>query len=136
MPSLPDHWDVIENADTRHPFRMATSPARGYLNSSFNETPTSQAQEGPPNALIHPDDLADLGVTDGETIRVGNARGEIELTATAFEGVKPGVIIVESIKPNDQFAGGRGINTLTSADAIAPYGGAAFHDNHVWIAKM
>ena len=59
MPSLPDHWDVIENADDKHPFRLATSPARGYLNSSFNETPTSRAQEGEPNALIHPDDLAD-----------------------------------------------------------------------------
>ena len=27
----------------------------------------------------------------------------------------------------------RGINTLTGADSIAPYGGAAFHDNKVWI---
>ena len=26
-----------------------------------------------------------------------------------------------------------GINTLTGADSIAPLGGAAFHDNRVWI---
>ena len=133
MPRLPDHWDVIEKADTAHPFRLATSPARGYLNSSFNETPTSRKQEGEPNALIHPDDLVDLKVSDGAKIRMGNERGEIELIATAFEGVKRGVVIVEGVKPNDQHAGGNGINTLTSADAIAPYGGAAFHDNHVWI---
>ena len=133
MPRLPDHWDVIEKADAAHPFRLATSPARGYLNSSFNETPTSRKQEGEPNALIHPDDLVDLKVSDGAKIRMGNERGEIELIATAFEGVKRGVVIVEGVKPNDQHAGGNGINTLTSADAIAPYGGAAFHDNHVWI---
>ncbi len=133
MPRLPDHWDVIENADADHPFRLATSPARGYLNSSFNETPTSRKQEGAPNALIHPDDLARLGIADGARIRMGNRRGEIELEATSFDGIKPGVVIVESIKPNAQFAGGNGINTLTSADAVAPYGGAAFHDNHVWI---
>ena len=44
-----------------------------------------------------------------------------------------GVVIVESIAPNDQFEGGEGINTLTSAYQAAPYGGAAFHDNHVWL---
>jgi hypothetical protein len=43
------------------------------------------------------------------------------------------VAIVESIAPNDQFEGGEGINTLTSAFQPAPYGGAPFHDNHVWI---
>src|SRR6185437_13496925 len=37
MPVLPDHWDVVEKADARHPFRLATSPSRDYLNSSFNE---------------------------------------------------------------------------------------------------
>ncbi|MGI9478731.1 MAG: molybdopterin-dependent oxidoreductase [Hyphomicrobiaceae bacterium] len=136
MPALPDHWDVIEKADAKHPFRLATSPARGYLNSSFNETPTSRAQEGEPNALMHPDDIAKLGLEDGVRIRMGNERGEIELIATAFEGVSMGVVIVEGVKPNDQHAGEKGVNTLTSADAIAPYGGAAFHDNHVWITGI
>lgn len=39
----------------------------------------------------------------------------------------------EGIWPNASFVGGKGINTLTGADATAPYGGAAFHDNHVRI---
>ena len=26
MPSLPDHWAIIEEADEQHPFRLATSP--------------------------------------------------------------------------------------------------------------
>jgi hypothetical protein len=47
--------------------------------------------------------------------------------------VRRGVLIAESIWPNDAFPDGRGINTLTGADSIAPYGGAAFHDNRVWI---
>ena len=44
-----------------------------------------------------------------------------------------GVVIVEAIPKNDKFEGGEGINTLTGADSPAPFGGAAFHDNHVWI---
>jgi hypothetical protein len=43
------------------------------------------------------------------------------------------VVVVEAIPPNDDFEGGEGLNTLTSAKRIAPFGGAAFHDNHVWI---
>ncbi|MEL6872681.1 MAG: molybdopterin-dependent oxidoreductase, partial [Pseudomonadota bacterium] len=69
MPRLPDHWDVIENADEEHPFRLATSPSRNYLNSTFNETPSSRDREGRPTALIHPEDLADLGLADGARIR-------------------------------------------------------------------
>ena len=133
VPALPDHWDVNEKADAQHPFRLATSPARGYLNSSFNEMPSSRAREGRPRAKIHPDDLARLGLADGQKIRMGNERGEIVLHAESFAGLQRGVTIVESIPPNDDFEGGEGLNTLTSAVRIAPFGGAAFHDNHVWI---
>jgi anaerobic selenocysteine-containing dehydrogenase len=135
MPRLPDHWNVTENADARHPFRLATSPSRDYLNSSFNEMPTSQARHGPPRVKMHPDDLAGIGAADGARVRMGNERGEIVLQAEAFEGLQRGVVIVEGIAPNAHFEGGEGINTLTSAIQAAPYGGAAFHDNHVWIKQ-
>ncbi len=135
IPRLPDHWDVNERTDTRHPFKLATSPSRGFLNSSFNETPTSRNREGKPRARMHPDDLARLGLEDGDPIRMGNERGEIALWAQSFSGVLPGVVIVEGVQPNNQFPDEAGINTLTSAFSPAPYGGAAFHDNHVWIVK-
>ncbi len=136
VPELPDHWDVIEKADETYPFRLGTSPARHYLNSSFNETPTSAAREGRPRAKVHPDDLAAFGISDGAAIRVGSPRGEIALWAEAFSGVQRGVVIIESIPPNADFPGGKGLNTLTGADQVAPYGGAAFHDNKVWIKSL
>ncbi len=136
MPSLPDHWDVIEEADTEHPFRLATSPSRGFLNSSFTETPTSLAREQRPTVMIHPDDAAVLDVADGEEIRLGNRRGVVRLHAKLFDGVRRGVLIAESVWPNSAYADGRGINTLTGADPVAPFGGAAFHDNKVWLRKL
>jgi anaerobic selenocysteine-containing dehydrogenase len=135
MPTLPDHWEIIEEADDAHPFRLATSPARNFLNSSFNETETSRAKEGRPSVMIHPDDAAPLGIRDEDEVVLGNTRGEVRLHARLFDGVCRGVLIAESIWPNAAFADGRGINTLTGADAIAPYGGAAFHDNRAWIRK-
>ncbi|MEA2928209.1 MAG: hypothetical protein QOG38_637 [Hyphomicrobiales bacterium] len=135
MPALPDHWEVIEEATEAHPFRLATSPARNFLNSTFNETPTSRARERRPTVMIHPDDAAACGIADGDKVVLGNPRGEVRLHAKHFEGVRRGVLIAESIWPNAAYEDGRGINTLTGADAIAPYGGAAFHDNRVWIRK-
>ncbi len=133
MPSLPDHWAIIEEADDAHPFRLATSPARNFLNSTFTETPTSAAREGGPQLLIHPADAARAGIGEGAAVTIGNHRGEVRLRARLFDGVQPGVVIAESIHPNAAHADGAGINTVTSADAVAPFGGAAFHDNKVWV---
>jgi anaerobic selenocysteine-containing dehydrogenase len=135
IPVLPDHWRVIEITDDAHPFRLVTAPARAYLNSSFNETDTSREKHGRPRAMMHPDDLARLGLAAGDAIRMGNVRGEIGLWASAFEGVQRGVVIVEGIAPNGHFANGEGINTLTGSEQAAPYGGAPFHDNKVWIRR-
>jgi anaerobic selenocysteine-containing dehydrogenase len=136
MPSLPDHWTSIEEADEAHPFRLATSPSRSFLNSSFNETPSSQAREGAPSVMMHPADAARLEIADGDLVTLGNTRGETTLTVKLFDGLRRGVLIAESIQPNRFHIGGRGINTLTGAEAIAPYGGAAFHDNKVWVKKV
>jgi anaerobic selenocysteine-containing dehydrogenase len=135
MPSLPDHWTAIEEADDAHPFRLATSPSRSFLNTSFNETPSSQAREGAPSVMMHPDDAAPLSIADGDAVTLGNARGETTLTAKLFDGVRRGVLIAESVHPNKAHIGGRGINMLTGAEAVAPVGGAAFHDNKVWARK-
>jgi anaerobic selenocysteine-containing dehydrogenase len=135
MPALPDHWAVIEEADDVHPFRLATSPARNFLNSTFTETPSAIAREKRPEVLIHPADAAAFGVADGDEVTLGNGRGEVILHARLYEAVRRGVLIAESIWPNDAYPDGRGINTLTGADSVAPHGGAAFHDNKVWIKR-
>ncbi|HEX4041042.1 MAG TPA: molybdopterin oxidoreductase family protein [Xanthobacteraceae bacterium] len=135
MPALPDHWAVIEEADVEHPFRLATSPARGFLNTSFTETPTSRSRESRPTVMINPEDAAALGIAGADAVVLGNRRGQVRLHAKVFDGVRRGVLIAESIWPNSAYADGRGINTLTGADPVAPFGGAAFHDNKVWVRK-
>ena len=132
MPGFPDHFAVEDAATAERPFRLVTAPARQFLNTSFTETPTSRAREGAPRLLIHPDDAARLGVAEGERVTLGNARGEVTVPAKLFAGMQPGVLVVESVWPNDDFEGGQGINVLTSADPAGPSGGAVFHDTAVW----
>jgi anaerobic selenocysteine-containing dehydrogenase len=136
MPALPDHWTAIEEASEPYPFRLATSPARQFLNSSFNETPTSVAKEGRPEVMMHPDDAASSGIADSDWVRLRNKRGAVLIRARLFAGVRRGVLIAEGLWPNSSFPDGKGINTLTGADAVAPYGGAAFHDNRVAMERV
>lgn len=135
LPEFPDHVDLIEVADEIHPFRLSTSPARSFLNSTFSETPSSLQKEVRPDVMIHAEDALALGIADGDLVRLGNERGEIRLHAKLGGGVRRGVVIAEGIWPNGAHLDGEGINVLTGADAAAPYGGAAFHDNHVWLRK-
>ena len=133
LPAFPDHVDFIEETDAEHPFRLATSPARSFLNSSFTETPGSKKREGRPELMLHPEDAALMGIAEGDRVEIGNGRGEVVLHAKLFDGVRRGVVIAEGIWPNSAHERGEGINVLTGADAVAPYGGAAVHDTKVWV---
>ncbi len=133
MPALPDHMETIEAATPDHPYRMVTAPARRFLNSSFTETETSRKKEGRPTILIHPDDCRNIGLVDGDRVRIGNQRGDVVVHARPFDGLQQGVVVVEGIWPNKAFIEGVGINALTGADPAPPAGGAAFHDTAVWL---
>jgi anaerobic selenocysteine-containing dehydrogenase len=135
LPQFPDQVDVIETADADHPFRLATSPARNFLNSTFSETKTSLQKEGRPEVMICPEDAETFAIADGDVVRIGNKRGEVRLHAKIVAGARVGVLIAEGLWPNKAHLDGEGINVLTGADSAAPYGGAAFHDNKVWLRK-
>ena len=135
LPLLPDHAEVIDVATAERPFRMVAAPSRSFLNTTFNNTPSSVAREGRPSALMHPEDLAALGAADGDRVRLGNRQGSVVVHAKSFDGLQRGVLVVEGIWPNHAFEEGIGINVLTSADPGLPAGGAVFHDTAVWVRK-
>jgi anaerobic selenocysteine-containing dehydrogenase len=85
--------------------------------------------------MIHPADAEPLGIAAGDWVRLKNHRGDVFLRARLFDGVRRGVLIAEGIWPNAAHPHGRGINTLTGADQVAPYGGAAFHDIRVALER-
>ncbi|MBX5472679.1 MAG: molybdopterin oxidoreductase family protein [Acetobacteraceae bacterium] len=133
LPELPDHVGVIDESTPERPFRLVAPPARQFLNTTFTETPTSRKRERRPTALIHPQDAERLGIVEGGLVRLGNQRGEVRLHARLFDGLQPGVIVVEGIWPHEDFPDGVGINALTSDDPGLPNGGAVFHDTAVWL---
>ena len=99
----------------------------------FRSMASSRKREGRPTVLVHPEDAASLNIADGGRVRLGNTRGEVVLHARLTDGMQPGVLVAESIWPSACFAGGIGINALTSDEPGPPMGGAVFHDTAVWI---
>ncbi|MEM1038987.1 MAG: molybdopterin oxidoreductase family protein [Pseudomonadota bacterium] len=136
MPTLPDQWDVTEVVDTEYPFRLATSPSRSFLNSTFAETAGSKKREGEPTVMIHPDDAHASDIADKSMVALSNQHGEVWLRANVTDKAKRGVLIAEGLHPNKAHKNGWGINVLTSADTIAPHGGAAFHDTRVALRAL
>lgn len=135
LPILPDHWDAPGGVNADHPFRLITPPARNFLNTSFNNTPSSLKREKRPMLQIHPDDAASNNISDGDPVTIGNNLGEIKLFADINNGAKPGVLVAEGIWANATYNGGKGINQLVSAEVAAPNGGVVYHDNGVWLIK-
>ncbi|HEY4161415.1 MAG TPA: molybdopterin dinucleotide binding domain-containing protein, partial [Dongiaceae bacterium] len=135
LSEFPDFSPVIDAATDELPFRLVAAPARQFLNSTFTETPTSRQREKRPTLLLHPADAGKLGIGNGDPVRVGNRQATISLHARLFDGVLPGVVVIESIWPNAAFPGGLGVNALTSAEPGKPGGGAVFHDTAVWIGS-
>ena len=98
MPELPDQWDVIESPDEDHPFRLATTPARSFLNSSFQESEAGRRREGRPEVMMHPEDGARLGLTSGDRVVMGNRRGEVRLHVRLTDAARSGVLISEGAR--------------------------------------
>ncbi|MBH68339.1 MAG: dehydrogenase [Rhodospirillaceae bacterium] len=136
LPAFPDYCQTHDRVTKERPFRMITSPARNYLNSSFTETPTSRKREEKPKVMLHPKAAAELSIKEGDRVRLFNGQGSVVIQATIFDGIQADVIVVESVWPNSAFEEGIGINALISADPGAPNGGAVFHDTTVGIIKL
>jgi anaerobic selenocysteine-containing dehydrogenase len=133
LPAFPDHVEAIDDGDPERPFRLVAAPSRSFLNTSFNNTPSSLAREGRPTALVHSEVLRELRLDDGDRVRLGNRQGSLVVHARGAAGMQKRVVIVEGLWPNHAFEEGIGINLLTSADPGLPRGGAVFHDTSVWL---
>jgi anaerobic selenocysteine-containing dehydrogenase len=133
LPALPDHAPLTDAATPEHPLRLVTAPARQFLNSTFTMTPTSRQREARPTILIHPEDARRYGIADSGAVEIGNKLGVIQLHAKYFDGLLPGVVVIESLWGNADFPGGLGVNALVSDEPGKPDGGAVFHDTAVWV---
>jgi anaerobic selenocysteine-containing dehydrogenase len=72
------------------------SPASSWrLNSSFANTGKLDRREPVPTVRIHPTDVANRGLRDGDSVTVSNETGSMDMQVRASDAVLPGVAVAE-----------------------------------------
>ena len=123
------------NAD-RFPLEFLPRKADNFMNTTFTNLDGHRSMEKRTahRLEIHPADATPRGIADGDTIRIWNDRGSLELTALLSERVSAGVVAGRldwsKLSPN-----GQNVNVLTS-ERLTDIGEApTFYSTLVEVAK-
>ena len=106
-------------AESRHgsrsqfPLELLARKADNFLNSTFSNLPAIQNFEDTNLLEMSADDARPRGITDGDQVRVFNARGEIFLKVRVDGAVRPGVVSA-NLNWAKLSPGLKNINVLTS----------------------
>ncbi|HLT36111.1 MAG TPA: molybdopterin oxidoreductase family protein [Enhygromyxa sp.] len=121
----------VAGVDDHEVLHCISPPAHSFLNSTFVNIDKFAAREGQPMLLIHPDDAAARGLSEGEVVEVGNARGSVRLPVQITDAVVRGTVVAPSIWWAKLSADKRNINWLTSPEETDMGAGALFFDTPV-----
>ncbi len=114
------------------PFLFLTPPAHHFLNTSFGGVAAlREAEGGEPSVLVHPEDAARLGLSDGDYVRIENARGAIRRRVRLSPRTQPGVVVHEGTWRAIDAPDGLPANVLTPDDPSDLGGGSAFNGTRV-----
>lgn len=92
---LPE-WTPPTHAPTpEYPLRLVSGPRpRARINSQFGPSPSVTARMREPEALIHPQVAARIGLTHGESVDVVAAGGRVTFRAVVTADVHPECVVV------------------------------------------
>ncbi|SEF61478.1 Anaerobic selenocysteine-containing dehydrogenase [Thermomonospora echinospora] len=119
----------------RYPLSLISSASHHFLNTTFANNPELRRRAGGPRVVLHPDDAAARGITDGRRVRVTNDRGTLEAVAEVSDAVRPGV--AATTKGHwPKLSGGANPNALVDERDSDMGGGAVYHDTRVQITAL
>jgi anaerobic selenocysteine-containing dehydrogenase len=135
---MPEYQPVSYSAEERakYPLQLLTiKSSRNFLNSSHANVGRLRGAEGKPVLQIHSKDAKARGISEGESIQVFNQYGEVTITASIRDKVRPGVVSMSQGYWKSLVKGGSTANALTP-DLLTDMGrGAAFHEARVEVVK-
>jgi anaerobic selenocysteine-containing dehydrogenase len=134
---MPD-WqpDPQEEAERAHwPLRLLTAPGYFQAHTAYAEVAFLRRREGPPYCVLHPEEAAQRGLTDGAAVRLFNARGAVGLVLRVSDEVLPGVVLVPGQRPDGETLAGT-VNLLCS-DRYTDIGdGATYQSTFLDVAAL
>ena len=92
LPRLPQATVDPEPKDGK--LRLISPAANWLMNSSFGNDRNVLKMMGPATVTCHPQTASDLGIGDGDRVRLSNELGELVLTACLSDMITPGALLV------------------------------------------
>ncbi len=119
----------------RYPLELLARKHNNFLNTTFCNLPTQQKMERRFELQMNAADAESRGIVDGDSLRVRNDRGEVQLRVRVDDSVPPGVVSAYLDWARES-PDGKSINALTS-DRLTDMGrGATFYSALVEVEKL
>ena len=134
--TLPDYIPNYEPPTADYPLAMISPPARNFLNSTFTNVASLARMEDKPMLEMHPDDAALRGITDGDRLRVFNARGEHVCHASLNGRARLGLVVGLGIWWRKHGANGTNVNELTHQKLTDIGRAPCFYDCAVQVQRL
>jgi anaerobic selenocysteine-containing dehydrogenase len=102
---------------------LAVRRVRDVQNTMYRQLDAVRKRMPHNPAWLHPDDLAGLGIADGQPIAIESAHGRIEAIAAADDSIRPGVVAIshgwgglpgDAPDDTDRHRAGVNVNRLTT----------------------
>ncbi len=94
-PPLPEWTPPTEQPSRDFPLILVTGPRpRARINSQFSQSPSVKARMREPEALIHPEAAASIGLGGGEPVDVVSPTGRVRLKAIVTADVHPLCVVM------------------------------------------
>ena len=138
LDAVPDYVPPRETPHTnpglaqKYPLNIISPKSHGFLNSCYANMEQKIKGQGEQFVLIHADDAEVRGITDGDEVRVFNARGAFFGNAVITDDVNPGVVVA-TLGYWRQLAKGT-VNIISSAEFVNMGHAPTFSDNLVDVA--
>jgi len=134
IPPIESRFGVLAE---RFPLEFLSRKADNYMNTTFANLDGHRKMEARTNQCleIHPIDAEARNIQAGDTIKIWNDRGALQLTAIMNPGLPQGVV-AGKLDWAKLSAGGANVNALTSERLTDLGAGATFYSALVEVAKQ
>jgi complex iron-sulfur molybdoenzyme family reductase subunit alpha len=111
---LPTHKSPPTLQDrSEYPLRYSTPHGRWSIHSTWRDSEKMlRLQRGEPVVYLSPEDMDERGIEDGDTVRVYNDLGEVELQAKRYPSSEPGTVRMYFAWERFQFPSRGNFNSL------------------------
>ena len=134
LPRLPQTTTDPESRDGK--FRLISPAANWLMNSSFGNDGNVLKMMGPATVTCHPQTASNLGIVDGDQVRLSNELGDLVLTARLSDMTTPGTLLVYKSRWLKTEKSRSNVNTLCIARKTDMGESTSIHATEVAVSRI